>query len=148
MTTSKHSELFVGRDDELVVLAAAFANASAGEGSVITIAGDPGIGKTALAREAMTRVDNQLFATGVGRCREQRDAPPFWPWNQALNMARRRLTAPGKDELTGLIDRVVGTLAEGTSGLDSSQFQFFQRVVESLRSVCETRPLVVMLDDL
>src|SRR5215813_8907887 len=46
---------FVGRDEELRFLEAELADASAGRGRLVAIAGDPGIGKTRVVEEFIAR---------------------------------------------------------------------------------------------
>ncbi|ETK33826.1 hypothetical protein MPTA5024_22725 [Microbispora sp. ATCC PTA-5024] len=71
----------VGRAAEHEVLRRA---AGAGEDRIVLLAGEPGIGKTALADEAARLAPR----SATGRCWDGPGAPPFWPWAQAV----RRLT--------------------------------------------------------
>ena len=50
---------FVGREQELRVLEERFAEAEAGQGQVVTIVGDPGIGKSRLLMEFRARIGNR-----------------------------------------------------------------------------------------
>ena len=64
-TGSSHSKL-VGRDWELTTLAAMLDRSSAGRGSVVTVVGPPGIGKTRLTAEAVQLAKNrgvEVFST-------------------------------------------------------------------------------------
>src|SRR5262249_9045367 len=76
--------VFVGREVELRELRAAVQDAVAGRGRLFLIGGEPGIGKTRLAEEAVTyaRVCNAQALWG--RCDEGEGAPAFWPWVQAI----------------------------------------------------------------
>src|SRR5262249_26607690 len=75
---------FVGREDELRVLEAEFAEAAAGRGRLGTIAGDPGIGKTRAGEEVVARATIPSGRVLWGPCPEQPGAPPYWPWRQAI----------------------------------------------------------------
>src|SRR5436305_158101 len=70
----------VGRDRELALLRDHLAAALAGEGGLVLIGGEAGIGKTALAeatgREALGRGALIL----VGRCYDLMETPPYGPW--------------------------------------------------------------------
>src|ERR1700689_2202758 len=76
------SGALVGRDAELAVLDALFAQTAAGAGGVVLLTGEPGVGKTRLAREATERAAGAMVSWGA--CRESAGAPPFWPWMQVL----------------------------------------------------------------
>src|SRR5262245_12080010 len=75
---------FVGRESELAFLGAELDRACAGEGRVVLISGDSGIGKTSLAFE-FTRAARERGALVLwGHCEEGRGAPAYWPWTQIL----------------------------------------------------------------
>jgi hypothetical protein len=87
----------IGRGLALAGLRAALDGALAGHGSLVLIAGEAGIGKTALA----ARFAGQAAACGVpvawGSCAEGDGAPAFWPWTQVLRatggLAEGRITS-------------------------------------------------------
>src|SRR5262249_60411993 len=87
------SRPFVGRVAERGVLAAHVAAARQGNGRVVLVSGEPGIGKTRLVEEAVADIapDRVLW----GRCQDIEGAPAFWPWIQALR-AYVRATPPGR----------------------------------------------------
>ncbi|TCM38620.1 AfsR/SARP family transcriptional regulator [Kribbella sp. VKM Ac-2568] len=74
----------VGREEPLTRLAGLLVEATAGRGNVVLITGEPGIGKTGLARALTATAAAMGLNTGWGRCEETAGAPPFWPWSQAL----------------------------------------------------------------
>src|SRR6185436_2813868 len=81
---------FVGREAERGEIRAALDRAAAGQGSLILLVGEPGIGKTRLADEASDDARARGFEVAWGRCWEG-DAPPaFLPWTQVL----RAIPAP------------------------------------------------------
>ena len=67
----------VGRESELGVLEAALAGNAAGNGRVLLVAGDAGIGKTALLRTFVARARSARVAVLVGECSETGAARPF-----------------------------------------------------------------------
>src|SRR5215813_7527016 len=87
------SRPFVGRVAEREVLAAHVAAARQGNGRVVLVSGEPGIGKTRLVEAAVADIapDRVLW----GRCQDIEGAPAFWPWIQALR-AYVRATPPGR----------------------------------------------------
>jgi DNA-binding SARP family transcriptional activator len=125
-------EGFVGRDDELAALAAAWATAAAGRGTAVAVTGEPGIGKSRLV---------EVFAEAAGapvrwgRCVETGGAPPYWPWQQVLG---------------GLPEAATGGAGSfSTDAADAgARFRFGHEVVRRLRAFAADGPLLVVLDDL
>lgn len=80
-----HQPLLVGRAIEMTQASAALADACAGQGGVVLLTGEPGIGKTRMAEE-LAWLANQMQAQVLwGRCYEGGSAPAFWPWVQILH---------------------------------------------------------------
>src|SRR5262245_32107322 len=75
---------FVGRDAELAEIRAALDRAAAGQGGLVLLAGEPGIGKTRLADEACDEARTRGFEVLWGRCWEGEAAPAYLPWTQVL----------------------------------------------------------------
>jgi eukaryotic-like serine/threonine-protein kinase len=63
--------MFVGREQELRHLQAAFDGARSGHGALLTVVGEPGIGKTALCEQLATYVAVRGGRTLVGHCYEE-----------------------------------------------------------------------------
>ena len=72
--------LLVGREREQAVLRDHLAAALAGQGSLVLIGGEAGIGKTALAEGAVPGGDEQGALVLVGRCYDLTETPPYGPW--------------------------------------------------------------------
>jgi len=68
VTTAMPPSLLVGRERELASLRAHLARAIAGQGSLVLIGGEAGIGKTALAKELCDEAAEQSALVLVGRC--------------------------------------------------------------------------------
>src|SRR5439155_10169662 len=62
---------FVGREAELKQLQSAFDAALSGEGALLMVVGEPGIGKTALCEQLATYVAVRGGKTLVGHCYEE-----------------------------------------------------------------------------
>jgi DNA-binding SARP family transcriptional activator len=149
----------VGREHERAELRATVGRLLAGEGSLLLLVGEPGIGKTTLL-EALTETAR---AEGVpvlwGRCPETEGAPAFWPWVQVL----RDLAAGASDDelarwcsgfaapVCQLIPDVAERLGEagGAAGVDAdSRFALYDALATFVRRAAADSPLVVALDDL
>jgi AAA ATPase-like protein len=147
---------FVGRARELAVLLAAFREAAAGDARLALVAGEPGIGKTELAR-AFAR---QARAGGAlvlwGSAWEDGGAPPYWPWVQVLRSYGRQAGPDALAEAAGSQAGVLaqllpelGRAAEAGSGSGSAaRFALFDAVGTVLDRASHAAPLAVILDDL
>jgi DNA-binding SARP family transcriptional activator len=150
----------VGRDEQLTALAAVLAGAAAGRARLVLVAGEPGIGKTRLAEEAARHAAARGAGVVWGRCFEGDGAPAFWPWVQVV---RALLAEVPADRLAGVLGRSGGELSqllpelrERVPGLEpppvvdmaAARFRLYQAVTEVLGRLAETRPLLVVVDDL
>src|SRR5690349_10040381 len=70
---------FVGRERELAVLCAHLAAAGRGEGRVVLVAGEAGIGKTRLLRELAGRARAAGWRVLGGAATETEGATPYLP---------------------------------------------------------------------
>jgi oligopeptide transport system substrate-binding protein len=95
----------VGRERELAEARALWGRALAGQGCVLLISGEPGIGKTRLVREMATQVRVSGGRALVGGCYAE-GGVPYAPFAQIL----RRVLEPGKDGGLDLPDSVLADL--------------------------------------
>ena len=89
--TAKPSTL-VGRASEYSILLEALTAATRGRGSLVTIAGDAGIGKTALCQQLADHAVTHNVVVLISHCFEVSLARPYTPFVEALHGTRRRLT--------------------------------------------------------
>jgi DNA-binding CsgD family transcriptional regulator len=120
--------MLVGRDAELTVLDALITQARAGAGGVVLLTGEPGVGKTRLARAGTEHAAGTPVSWGA--CRESEGAPPLWPWVQVL----RHLGGP----------RITAGAAEGAA----ARYRLYERVGETLRESAKDQPHLLVIDDL
>jgi predicted ATPase len=74
----------VGRERELAALRRALASAGQGDGGIVLITGEPGIGKSRLAHELMEDACQAGWQVLVGRAYEAEGSPPYLPFSEAL----------------------------------------------------------------
>ena len=156
----------VGRERELAELRQGLDNALGGRGRLFMVAGDPGVGKTALA----DAIGAEAVAAGAtvlwGRAWDGGGAPSYWPWLRILRkLAAERDIAPALaalgPEATGRLTRLIPGLARAPEHLagdgevvadpgesDAARFQLFDAITSLLRVAAAQGPIVLILDDL
>jgi DNA-binding SARP family transcriptional activator len=150
---------FVGRSEELSHLEAAFDRARGGERQVVLVAGEPGMGKTALAVRAACGLWSKGAVVLFGRCDEE-SLVPFQPFVEALahHVERtpagrlRRLLGEQAADLALLVPELRRTLPElgeaVARGADTERYRLFEAVPFLLRALGAETPVVLVLDDL
>jgi DNA-binding CsgD family transcriptional regulator len=126
--------VLAGRQAELAALDAGLVNLRAGRGQLILITGEPGIGKTRLADEALERASAAGVRTARGYALDDPGAPPLWPWLRV-----------GRD-----IDDVRQALADtGDIGTDAAaRFGLFESVADAFTAVAKPSGVMVVLEDM
>ncbi len=149
---------FFGREDQLQLLLAAARRATEGNGNLVLIAGEPGIGKTSLLEHfAHAAPDIEVL---WGHCWEGGGAPAFWPW---LEMVRGFIDRHG-DEAIAMMGSGASEIAELLPELrhrvpDSpspprdhespqARFRVFDSVTRFLNRAANRHPLGLLIDDL
>ena len=82
--TREIGRVFVGRQQEMAALKSALDDALSGQGQLVMLAGEPGIGKTRTAQELAALAEERDARVLWGWCYEDEGAPPYWPWIQAV----------------------------------------------------------------
>jgi class 3 adenylate cyclase len=141
----------VGRRSELDAVLAAYERARTGQAcELVTILGDPGIGKSKLAREVVELVAPTARVLS-GRCLPYGEGITYWPLVGIMN----ELTAAGLEveDVLGsepdgkVLAERIGT-AVGTRLAVASTDEIFAAVKRLLQRLAQERPLVLVLDDL
>jgi len=79
----------VGRDAELADLTGQLDRMLMGHGGFVLLSGEPGVGKTRLAREVQRLARARGCLTLTGQCYEQEGAPPFGPFAETVEQSLR-----------------------------------------------------------
>ena len=123
---------FIGRRRQLAAASSILDRLDGGEGSVIVVSGDAGIGKSRFAGEvaALGRQRGLEVVWAAGW--PSGGAPAYWPWPVVLSAV---------DPL------VAGTLEEPPLGGDHERFTLFRSVAGALWQRAAERRILVVLDD-
>ena len=65
-------------------LTSALDDVLAGQGRLVMLAGEPGIGKTRTAQELAALAEERGTKVLWGWCYDEEGAPPYWPWVQSI----------------------------------------------------------------
>ena len=152
-------EFFVGRERELEDLGVSLAEARAGRGRFVLVAGEPGIGKTALACALADQAAEDGVRVVWGYCWEGGGAPPFWPWGRIVDELCREgdgawtehELGPGARRLAlmapELRERLEGHAPAPIGESDQDRFAMLSSLAAFLRAASADEPLLLVLDD-
>jgi hypothetical protein len=150
----------VGRDAELSALTQALEAAARGDGRLVLVGGDAGIGKTRLAEELAARAAARGVQVHRGACYELEGAPPFWPWLQVVRSVAEQLDdgelrqalGPGAAHVVQVApelgERVAVAAPPALLDGEAARFRAYDAVARFLGRVAARRPLLLVLDDL
>ena len=153
---------FVGRAGELAALTADLDAAVGGQGGVVLVAGEPGIGKTRLSEELAARAAARGAVVLWGRCWEGAGAPSFWPWVQVVRgyvqvqagdpASLRHDLGAGAADIAQLVPAVHDCIPDlpipPPLEPEAARFRLFDSLTGFLRTAAARRPLLLVLDDL
>ena len=160
----------VGRDRELSRLGEAIARAGSGSGSMLTVLGEAGLGKSRLVAEARSRAaefagsDVRWFE---GRAVSYAQTTAYFPWQQIIRAAigaregsspeqvrslldRFRLRRALSDEVHGVLQQLLGVSLEEQSALEAEAWveRLNASLTALLHTLAGTAPTVLVFEDL
>jgi hypothetical protein len=150
----------IARDTELRELKGYVDLAISGQGQMVLLAGEPGIGKTRLSREALVYARLRGARVLSGACYEQEATVAYLPFAEALRgFVRSRPHADLREEIGETGSELIKILPELTelipglrasSPLESAQerLRLYDGVIDLLVRLSRAAPLILFLDDL
>jgi DNA-binding NarL/FixJ family response regulator len=143
------------------ILRTTLEEALAGQGRLVMLGGEPGIGKTRTAQELAALAVQQGGQVLWGRCHEEHGAPPYWPWVQSIRayVHESRLPQLRADMGRGAaaIAEIVPDVQERLPELkplprleepDQARFRLFDAITSFLLKVSHRQPVTLILDNL
>lgn len=117
------ASVLIGRSQELTHLSDAFERAvSRGAPQLVTVAGEPGVGKSRLVREFLTVIDNR---PDLVRWRQGRNLPygegiTFWALSEIVKSEAGILESESQERAAAKLADSVASLSDGVEGVDAS----------------------------
>ena len=126
----------VGRSRERTIIRAQLDAALTGQGGLVVLSGEAGIGKTALAEDICRAASATGALVLTGHSYDHTNTPPYGPWSELLEQVR---ADPGRAGLNGVPEpRITGS---------SSQAALVDEMRGYLMAIARERPLVILLED-
>jgi DNA-binding CsgD family transcriptional regulator len=150
----------VGRESELRQLQSAFETAAQGDGALLMLVGEPGIGKTALSDQLCRFVSVAGGRSLVGHCYEEGSfRPPYQPFVEVFATLLHGLDSAALQAELGStaadLARIVPTLRERLNvsppppgDPEEDRWRLLQAATDLLHSAAARQPLLVVLEDL
>ena len=142
--------MIIGREAELGVLREALAAAMEGEGQCVLLAGEPGIGKSRLAREVAGWAADNGVPVVTGRAVPAAESAAYRPITEALSQLLRRWPVPDDPALgpwLALIQPLVPAFIDRSGSADPPASLRAEAVLQLVRHTVPAG-LVVVLEDL
>lgn len=167
-TGERHTAPLVGRAEEVGAVTAVLEALAAGSGGVMTLVGEPGVGKSRLTDEARLASGALGIRWLEARCLSYGAGLAYWPY---LDLVRRvagiriedapergrdalveSLAAIGRPQLLPFLARAIGlppTPDDPTAGLEPEAFRrgLHEALAEWLRATAGEQPLVLAIED-
>lgn len=158
MNTNRQA--FVGRSRELDELQRALDVTVSGNGQLVMLAGEPGIGKTRSVLEFTSAIKETKTRVLWGRCVDEQGSPAYWPWIQVIRSYVQQ--SSGRDlrddmgvgvvDIAVIVPQIKDELPDIEEPLEiepaQARFRLFDSIASFLRKVSQREPVVIILDDI
>ncbi len=151
---------FVGRESERAELRRLLDQAARGQGALVMIGGEPGVGKTRLAEELAVEARQRGLLTLTGHCYETEGAPPYIPFAEMLEAIARVVPAAALRDALGDSVAEVAKLMPGLRRMfpdipaplemppEQERRYLFNCIREFMERASRAHPFLLVLEDL
>src|SRR5256886_14893617 len=145
----------VGRDSELSTLEDALLSALRGDGGVVIVGGEAGMGKTRLVNAVAGRARRLGCVVISGGCSEAELSLPYLPFLEAIgNYLATAEVGPLRERLGSATDELaqlfpqLGRPASSAGDAAQAKMRLFESMLMLLRDAARSRALLLILEDL
>ncbi|MEV5833919.1 AAA family ATPase [Nocardia sp. NPDC052112] len=128
----------IGRDGEIAMLEALARRVAGGQGAVMLVQGEPGIGKTSLLDAARVRCAAAGLRSRLGAATELRQTVPY-----AALLSWLDTDTPGTDPIRALL----GSDGRAGGGAARPEIVMTEAILDHIETWCATGPLALIMDD-
>lgn len=151
---------FVRREPEQAELRRLLERAVSGNGALVMISGEPGVGKTRLAQELALEGEQSGVVVRTGRCYEMEGGAPYIPFVEMLQQtiheaepgALRAALGDSAAEVARMVPELRSVFPDIPPPLDlppeQERLYFFNSMRDFLERASRLNPLVLVIDDL
>ena len=148
------------REGELDSLRRILSAVARGEGQVVAIGGDAGVGKTRLAEEALRRTTPSTFRVLRGRGYEEVGDAPYAVWVEACaeflrevpDLLLYKVCSGCSTEVVQLLPQLASRIGsipgEVSGGQPPSQLRYFAGIAQLMQNIARESPTVLLIEDL
>jgi class 3 adenylate cyclase len=148
-------EELVGREAEISLLEDALLAALRGDGGVVIVGGEAGMGKTRLVADLVDRARRRGCVVVSGACSEAELSLPYLPFLEAIGnhlaktdvAALRERLGPAAEELAQLFPQM-GRPVPSISDAQQAKHRLFESILLLLHDAARSSALLVVLEDL
>lgn len=129
-------DMLFGRERELAELDASLKNARAGNGELVLISGEAGIGKTSLVRAVCENAVDDQFLVHISSCYDLGVTPPYRPWIDVFAELGHQISPPSD------------VADNRPSDWATSQDALFSEALDALHDATRRQPRLMVLEDM
>lgn len=145
----------IARHDEMERLVSGVEAVTAGEGRLILLVGEAGVGKTRLAQEIFLLARNHSFLVATGPCHEAERLSPYYPFLEVLSGAYQAAPADIRSHVARRWPHLARLLPDPsisppTVARDDREehLRLGRAVTSFFQSVAKAQPVAIVFDDL
>jgi tetratricopeptide (TPR) repeat protein/predicted Ser/Thr protein kinase len=151
---------FVGRENEQANLRRYLERARDGQGALVMIGGEPGVGKTRITEELVDEAHNNGFLTFTGHCYESEGAPSYIPFVEIIESVARMVEPHAMltmlDDDAPEVAKLVPELRQRFPDIpapkqlppEQERRRMFNGILEFTARAARTHPILLVIEDL